>query len=73
MILNKFTLLRKALEDFQRQMVARIEQEQTAALGHVGENWSLLKEQLDILGQHRDRAQHLLACPNDRTFLQVSS
>ncbi|NWW98284.1 TRI65 protein, partial [Caloenas nicobarica] len=69
-ILNKVTLLKKALEDFQWQTVARIEQKQTAALEHVGENWSLLKERLDMLGQHRDRAQRLLACTNDRTFLQ---
>ncbi|NXH70545.1 TRI65 protein, partial [Hydrobates tethys] len=69
-ILNKFTLLRKALEDCQWRAVARIEQEQAAALGHVGENWSLLKDRLDVLGQHRERAQRLLACPDHRTLLQ---
>ena len=72
-ILSKFTLLRKALEDCQWQTVARIEQEQAAALGRVGEDWSLLKDHLDVLGQHRERAQSLLACPDHRTFLQVPS
>ncbi|NXL04534.1 TRI65 protein, partial [Mesembrinibis cayennensis] len=69
-ILSKFALLRKALEDCQLQTVARIEQEQAAALGRVGEDWSLLKDRLDVLGQHRERAQRLLACPDHRTFLQ---
>ncbi|KAM6240550.1 E3 ubiquitin-protein ligase TRIM65 [Spheniscus humboldti] len=69
-ILSKFALLRKALEDSQWQTVARIEQEQAAALGHVGEDWNLLKDRLDVLDQHRERAQRLLACPDHRTFLQ---
>ncbi|XP_040437227.1 tripartite motif-containing protein 65 isoform X1 [Falco naumanni] len=69
-ILSKFDLLRKALEDFQWQMVARIEQEKAAALGRVGEDWNLLKDHLDVLSQHRERAQCLLACPDHRTFLQ---
>ncbi|XP_061867108.1 E3 ubiquitin-protein ligase TRIM65 isoform X2 [Colius striatus] len=69
-ILNKFTVLRKSLEDFQWQTVTRIEKEQEAALGQVGENWSILKDHLDSLGQHRERAQSLLACPDHRTFLQ---
>lgn len=72
-ILSKFTILRKALEDCQWQTVARIEQEQAAALGRVGEDWSLLKDCLDALGQHRERAQRLLACSDHRTFLQVPS
>ncbi|KAM6050120.1 E3 ubiquitin-protein ligase TRIM65 [Theristicus caerulescens] len=72
-ILSKFALLRKALEDCQLQTVARIEQEQAAALGRVGEDWSLLKDRLDVLGQHRERAQRLLACPDHRTFLQEFS
>ncbi|NWU64418.1 TRI65 protein, partial [Pterocles burchelli] len=69
-ILSKCAHLKKALEDFQCQTVARIEQEQAAALGRVGENWSLLRDHLDVLGQHRERAQRLLACPDHRTFLQ---
>ncbi|XP_074967298.1 E3 ubiquitin-protein ligase TRIM65 [Phalacrocorax aristotelis] len=69
-IQSKFTLLSKALEDCQWQAVARIEQEQAAALGHVEEDWNLLKDRLDVLGQHIKRAQHLLACPDHRTFLQ---
>ncbi|NWH48221.1 TRI65 protein, partial [Fregata magnificens] len=69
-IQNKFTLLRKALEDCQWQTVARIEQEQAAALGRVEENWNLLKDRLDVLGQRSERAQHLLACHDHRTFLQ---
>ncbi|NXE39300.1 TRI65 protein, partial [Ptilorrhoa leucosticta] len=69
-IQSKFTHLRKALEDFRCQTVARIEQEQVAALGHVEKNWNLLKDHLDVLGQHRERAQSLLACPDHRTFLQ---
>ncbi|NXC55758.1 TRI65 protein, partial [Aleadryas rufinucha] len=69
-IQSKFTHLRKALEDFQCQTVSRIEQEQVAALGRVEKNWNLLKDHLDVLGQHRERAQSLLACPDHRTFLQ---
>ncbi|NXD87109.1 TRI65 protein, partial [Halcyon senegalensis] len=69
-ILTKFTLLRKALEDSQWQTVARIEQEQATALGCMEEDWSLLKDHLDVLGQHKERAQDLLACPDHRTFLQ---
>ncbi|KFV54840.1 Tripartite motif-containing protein 65, partial [Gavia stellata] len=68
-ILSKFALLREALEDCQWRMVARIEQEQAAALGRVGEDWSLLKDRLDILGQHRERAQCLLACPKPSSSL----
>ncbi|NXO31388.1 TRI65 protein, partial [Cisticola juncidis] len=69
-IQSKFTHLRKALEDFQCQTVARIEQEQGAALERVDKNWNLWKDRLDVLGQHRERAQSLLACPDHRTFLQ---
>ncbi|NXS33278.1 TRI65 protein, partial [Pomatostomus ruficeps] len=69
-IQSKCSHLRKALEDFQCQTVARIEQEQVAALGHLGENWNLLKDRLDVLGQHREQAQSLLDCPDHRTFLQ---
>ncbi|KAM6297325.1 E3 ubiquitin-protein ligase TRIM65 [Aegotheles albertisi] len=69
-ILSKFTLLREALEKCQWQTVARIEREQAAALGHIGDNWNLLKDRLDLLSQHKERTQHLLACPDHRTFLQ---
>ncbi|NWU37883.1 TRI65 protein, partial [Hylia prasina] len=69
-IRSKFTHLRQALEDFQCQTVARIEQEQEVALEHVDKNWNLWKDRLDVLGQHRERAQSLLACPDHRTFLQ---
>ncbi|KAM6403314.1 E3 ubiquitin-protein ligase TRIM65 [Rhynochetos jubatus] len=69
-ILSKFDLLRKALEDSQWWTVARIEEKQAVALGRVGEDWSLLKDRLDVLSQHQERAQHLLACPDHRTFLQ---
>ncbi|NXH29127.1 TRI65 protein, partial [Myiagra hebetior] len=69
-IQSKFTHLRKALENFQCQTVASIEQEQVAALGHVEKNWNLLKDHLDVLSQHRERAESLLACPDHRTFLQ---
>lgn len=70
-ILSKFTFLKKALENFQWQTVARVEQEQTAVLGHVEEDRHLLKERLDILSRYRERAEPLLACPDHRTFLQV--
>ncbi|KAK4811853.1 hypothetical protein QYF61_012271 [Mycteria americana] len=69
-ILSKFALLRKALEDCHWRTVARIKQEQVAVLGCMGEDWSLLRDHLDVLGQHRERAQCLLACPDHRTFLQ---
>ncbi|XP_005526830.1 PREDICTED: tripartite motif-containing protein 65 [Pseudopodoces humilis] len=69
-IQSKFTHLKKALEDFQCQTVARIEQEHSAALECVDKNWNLCKDRLDVLGQHRERAQSLLACPDHRTFLQ---
>uniref|UniRef100_A0A8C0ZDM5 Tripartite motif containing 65 n=1 Tax=Cyanistes caeruleus TaxID=156563 RepID=A0A8C0ZDM5_CYACU len=70
-IQSKFTHLKKALEDFECQTVARIEQEHSAALECVDKNWNLCKDRLDVLGQHRERAQSLLACPDHRTFLQV--
>ncbi|KAM6377253.1 E3 ubiquitin-protein ligase TRIM65 isoform 2-T3 [Pluvialis apricaria] len=69
-ILSKFTLLKEALENCQWKMVASIEQERAAVLGRVEEDWSLLKDYLDVLGQHREKAQQLLACPDHRTFLQ---
>ncbi|XP_054026597.1 tripartite motif-containing protein 65 [Dryobates pubescens] len=69
-IVDKFTVLRKALEDFQWQTTARIEQEELAALGRIEENWNVLKDCSDVLGQHKERAQHLLACADHRTFLQ---
>ncbi|XP_029815933.1 E3 ubiquitin-protein ligase TRIM47 [Manacus vitellinus] len=69
-IQSKLSHLKKSLEDFEGQSVARIEQEQVVALGRVEENWSLLKDRLDVLSQHRERAQSLLACPDHRTFLQ---
>ncbi|NWI33876.1 TRI65 protein, partial [Sula dactylatra] len=72
-ILSKFTLLKQALEDCQRQTVARIEQEQAAALGRVEDDWNLLKDRLDILGQHSKRVQRLLVCPDHRTFFQEFS
>ncbi|NWS82120.1 TRI65 protein, partial [Toxostoma redivivum] len=69
-IQSKFTHLRTALEELQRQTVARIEKEQGAALERVDKNWNLCKDRLDVLGKHRERAQSLLACPDHRTFLQ---
>nr|XP_041575815.1 tripartite motif-containing protein 65 isoform X1 [Taeniopygia guttata] len=69
-IQSKFTHLKKALEDFQCQTVARIEQEQRVALEHVDKNWNLCKDRLDVLGQHMEKAQSLLACPDHRSFLQ---
>uniref|UniRef100_A0A803VLG0 Tripartite motif containing 65 n=2 Tax=Ficedula albicollis TaxID=59894 RepID=A0A803VLG0_FICAL len=69
-IQSKFTHLRTALEDLQHQTMARIEQEKGAALERVDKNWNLCKDRLDVLGQHRERAQSLLACPDHRTFLQ---
>uniref|UniRef100_A0A8C3U9Z2 Tripartite motif containing 65 n=1 Tax=Catharus ustulatus TaxID=91951 RepID=A0A8C3U9Z2_CATUS len=70
-IQSKFTHLRTALEDLQRQTMARIEQEKVAALERVDKNWNLCKDRLDVLSQHRERAQSLLACSDHRTFLQV--
>lgn len=70
-IQSKFTHLRTALEDLQRQTMARIEQERVAALERVDKNWNLCKDRLDVLSQHRERAQSLLACSDHRTFLQV--
>ncbi|NWI97409.1 TRI65 protein, partial [Pitta sordida] len=69
-IQSKCTHLRKALEDFQCQVVARIEQEQVSRLERLEENWSLLKDSLDVLTQYKEKAQNLLACPDHRTFLQ---
>ncbi|NXK51945.1 TRI65 protein, partial [Chauna torquata] len=69
-ILSKFAHLEKALENFRWQMVAKVEQKQAAALWRVEEDWSTLKERLDALSQHRERAQHLLACTDHRTFLE---
>ncbi|NXA55537.1 TRI65 protein, partial [Nothocercus julius] len=69
-VMNKFGRLAKALEDCQQQMVARIEQEQAAALGQVEENWNHLKDCLDALSRHKEKAQGLLACTDQRTFLE---
>ncbi|NXI69365.1 TRI65 protein, partial [Anseranas semipalmata] len=69
-ILSKFAHLEKALENFRWKIVAKVEQEQAAALGRVEEDWSTLKEHLDTLSQHQERAQHLLACTDHRTFLE---
>uniref|UniRef100_A0A8C6JGV7 Tripartite motif-containing protein 65 n=1 Tax=Melopsittacus undulatus TaxID=13146 RepID=A0A8C6JGV7_MELUD len=75
-ILSKFALLKKALEDCQWQTVAKIEQEQAVALGRMREEWNRLKDHLDSLSQHRETAQQLLAlhaylcfCPQELSLL----
>ncbi|XP_053941426.1 trichohyalin-like [Cuculus canorus] len=52
-ILSKFGILKEALESFQCRTVARIKQEQVAALEQVGENWSLLKDHLCLASTGR--------------------
>ncbi|NXA35970.1 TRI65 protein, partial [Eudromia elegans] len=68
---NKFGRLEKALQDCQQQTVGRIEHELAAALGQVEENWNHLKDYLDALNHHQEKAQDLLACADKRIFLEV--
>ncbi|KAM8797009.1 E3 ubiquitin-protein ligase TRIM65 [Eudromia elegans] len=67
---NKFGRLEKALQDCQQQTVGRIEHELVAALGQVEENWNHLKDYLDALNHHQEKAQDLLACADKRIFLE---
>lgn len=69
--LNKFALIIEALEKQRRQAVERIEQEQATALGQVAENWAQLEHQQATLSQHQEKAWALLACTDDRIFLEV--
>uniref|UniRef100_A0A803YA04 Tripartite motif containing 65 n=1 Tax=Meleagris gallopavo TaxID=9103 RepID=A0A803YA04_MELGA len=72
-ILSKFTHLEEALAKFREQMVAKVEQEELVALGHIEKDWNMLKDHLEALGQHRDRAQCLLNCTDHQAFLEVPS
>lgn len=72
-ILSKFTHLEEALAKFREQMVAKVEQEELAALGHIEKDRNMLKDHLEALGQHRDRAQCLLNCTDHQDFLEVPS
>lgn len=74
MILSKFAHLEKSLQAFQCQMVAKVEQELSAALRRVEENSNTLKGHLDTLRQHQEQARDLLVSTTDhRTFLEVPS
>lgn len=73
-ILSKFAHLEKSLQAFQCQMVAKVEQELSAALRRVEENSNTLKGHLDTLRQHQEQARDLLVSTTDhRTFLEVPS
>ncbi|XP_068511498.1 E3 ubiquitin-protein ligase TRIM65 isoform X1 [Anas acuta] len=70
-ILSKFAHLEKSLQAFQCQMVAKVEQELSAALRRVEENSNTLKGHLDTLRQHQEQARDLLVSTTDhRTFLE---
>ncbi|XP_021270888.1 tripartite motif-containing protein 65 [Numida meleagris] len=69
-ILSKFTHLEEALAKFQEQMVAKVDQEELAALGRIEKDQNTLKDHLEALGQHRDRARHLLDCTDHQAFLE---
>lgn len=70
-ILSKFTHLEEALAKFREQMVAKVKQEESVAMGHIEKNRNALKDHLEALGQHRDQAQHLMDCTDHQTFLKV--
>lgn len=72
-ILSKFTHLEEALAKFQEQMVGKVKQEELVALGHIEKDRNALKDHLEALGQHRDRAQYLLDCSDHQVFLEVLS
>lgn len=69
-ILSKFTHLEEALAKFQEQMVGKVKQEELVALGHIEKDRNALKDHLEALGQHRDRAQYLLDCSDHQVFLE---
>lgn len=74
MILSKFAHLEKGLEAFRCQMVAKVEQELSAALRRVEEDSNTLKGHLDTLRQHQEQARDLLVSTVDhRAFLEVLS
>ena len=49
----------------------RIENEQARTLGQMEENWDQVQHQLDVFTQHNTKAEKLLACTDDITFLEV--
>ncbi|XP_015735089.1 tripartite motif-containing protein 65 isoform X1 [Coturnix japonica] len=69
-ILSKFTHLEEALAKFREQMVAKVKQEESVAMGHIEKDRNALKDHLEALGQHRDQAQHLMDCTDHQTFLK---
>ncbi|NXC46441.1 TRI65 protein, partial [Penelope pileata] len=69
-ILSKFTHVEEALAKFRWQTMAKVEQEELAALGRAEEAWQALKDRLEALGLHCDRAQRLLGCPDHAAFLE---
>ncbi|EOB08189.1 Tripartite motif-containing protein 65, partial [Anas platyrhynchos] len=70
-VMPKFAHLEKSLQAFQCQMVAKVEQELSAALRRVEENSNTLKGHLDTLRQHQEQARDLLVSTTDhRTFLE---
>ncbi|KAM9177614.1 E3 ubiquitin-protein ligase TRIM65 isoform 2-T2 [Mergus octosetaceus] len=70
-ILSKFAHLEKGLEAFRCQMLAKVEQELSAALRRVEEDSNTLKGHLDTLRQHQEQARDLLVSTMDhRAFLE---
>ncbi|XP_060127821.1 E3 ubiquitin-protein ligase TRIM65 [Zootoca vivipara] len=69
-VVQKFASLVEALKECQRKTVERIEREQDAALGKMQENLDQLQCQLDALTQRNEKAEELLACADDMTFLE---
>uniref|UniRef100_A0A6J0UKX4 E3 ubiquitin-protein ligase TRIM65 isoform X1 n=1 Tax=Pogona vitticeps TaxID=103695 RepID=A0A6J0UKX4_9SAUR len=69
-VLQKFGHLVEALKECQRKAMERIENEQARTLGQMEENWDQVHHQLDVFTQHNMKAEKLLACTDDITFLE---
>ncbi|XP_077183872.1 E3 ubiquitin-protein ligase TRIM65 [Paroedura picta] len=69
-ILQKFLHLSETLKECQRKALERVEKEQATALNQVQENWDQLQHQEATVSEHNKKAQELLACTDDITFLE---
>ncbi|KAJ7316041.1 hypothetical protein JRQ81_002203 [Phrynocephalus forsythii] len=69
-VLQKFGHLVESLKECQRKAMERIENEQARTLGQMEENWNQVQHQLDAFTQHSQKAEELLACTDNITFLE---
>ncbi|XP_042308310.1 tripartite motif-containing protein 65 [Sceloporus undulatus] len=69
-VLQKFAHIMETLKECQRKAVERIENEQSVALGQMGENWNRLHHQLEVLTQQNRKAEGLLTCTDNIKFFE---